>query len=120
MQQPYPELSSGIPGLWRCAEVKGQEHRVIERQDHLDKSKCSVHGSIEDPCSIDKFSKVILPHMRHIFREQNTILPGVESEDILHGSQPTSKLNSPVYIQSFQGGISVLPTPWLPHHHSSV
>ena len=46
-------------------------------------------------------------------------LPGVESEDILHRSQSPSKLYSPGYIQRFQGVISVLPTPWLPHHYSA-
>ena len=55
----------------------------------------------------------------NFFCEQDPILPGVESENILHRSQSPSKLYSTRNIQSFQGGIPVLTTSWIPHHQSA-
>ena len=96
-----------------------QEHRGIERQDHLDKSECSDQGSIEYPFSIDKVAQISITNMQPLFRKQDPILTDVELEDILHGSQSPSKLYSPRNIQRFQGRTSSLPTPPLPYHHSA-
>ena len=87
-------------------------------QVHLEKSVCGVQGSSEDPCRIYKVAQGSLPHMPHLFRKQDHILTDVKLEYILNSSQSHRKLTSPRTTQRFQGGISVLRTPWLPNHHS--
>ena len=57
--------------------------------------------------------------MQHMLCKENTILPDIELGDIRHGSQPYRKLNSTRDIQSLQGGMTVLYTLWIPHHHSA-
>ena len=94
----------------------GQENFSIEILDHSENPNVVAKDQVKIPLGLIKLHKEVLLTCNIFFCEQYPILPEVESEDIIHGSQSPRKLHSLRNIQIFQGGISVLPTSWLPYH----